>query len=494
MNLIIKKATLVILCFISCAACKQHPAKRNNIIDGLVTIKHNRLVLNTVGFNFSVGAPATKFPMPALHSFVSASYNGLWLFIGGKKNGFHGTSNNPPPFRAITANDSIWVVDFAGQKSWAVPVPTAYYYALTASNSAFCQSANSLYLCGGFTRDSTSSPVFNATSNMFIEFDLAGLVQYVQSGGSAPALSQVITKAVNSPYVQVTGGELLKVNSNFYLIGGQNYNSAYSSGVTGIYTNAVRRFALQQSSGTWVIADTASVVDPVNLHRRDLNVVPYSINGHQSAILYGGVFTPQDQAYLNPVDISGLETGQVKVRVDSMQQQVNQYACAKATLSFGSKFPVITAFFGGITYQEYDPKSGKLVIGDGGVPMPFSNLISMSFQYSSFLPVEYIQLPPAAPLLPAYLGANARFIPLPQYTLNNHPNMLDGNKIVNNLSDSSSVMIGYIYGGIISLGPTSGTTAKGYVATYANPRLYQVYLNAGGSQNGKRLASAKKSR
>ena len=34
--------------------------------------------------------------------------------------------------------------------------------------------------------------------------------------------------------------------------------------------------------------------------------------------------------------------------------------------------------------------------------------------------------------------------------------------------------VGYMYGGILSDGPTSGTTPNGYVNTYANPVLYSV--------------------
>jgi hypothetical protein len=472
--------TYIILCGLAVLSGCNKPAWRSaaqKLEDSAVVVKNKKLVLSSSFFNFSVNQVPAGFPLPALHSFASASYNGLWIFIGGVKNGFHGRTNSPPPFKSHIANDSIWVVDFVNKQSWGVPVPQQYFYQLTATNPQYCQSDTSLYFCGGFVRTDSSSARFNSTSSMLFEFNLANLVQYVQSGGSSPSFGQVITKAISSPYLQVAGGEMLRGNGNFYLIGGQNYNTVYSTGANGIYTNAVRKFNLQQINGAWTVADTVSVTDPVNLHRRDMNVIPYDNSGRLSAILYGGVFTAKDQAYLNPVTISGLDTGQPVVSVaDSMQQMVNQYTSAKATINFGPRYPVVTALLGGISYEEFNPDSNKLVIGDGPVPMPFSNLVSIIFKYQSFLPLEYIQLPPAAPLLPAYIGSNAQFIPLPQFALAGHPDMLDGEQIINAIN-GPTLLIGYIYGGILSLGPTSGTTPNGYIATYANPNLYAVYLN-----------------
>ena len=455
--------------------CNQNAVKTGNrLLDRLPVVKNNKLAMGSFPLTFTVSPPPDSFAMPALHSFADANYNGLWVFIGGKKNGFHGTSNNPPPFRATTANDSIWVIDFAGKHSWGVPVPAAYYLALTASNPQFCQTANSLYMCGGYTRTDISKKLFNTTSNYFFEFNLPALIQYVQSGGAAPSLSQVITKVIKSPYVQVTGGELLHVNDYFYLIGGQNYDAIYSSGRTGIYTNAVRKFNVQRSPSSWIISDTLSVIDTVNLHRRDMNVVYYPNNS--LAVLYGGVFTAKDEAYLTAVTIGGLASGKPVIMVDSTQQIVNQYTCAKANIVFGIPYPTMTVLFGGITYKEYNPQTGKLVIGDHGVPMPFSNIVSMIYKLPALSLLEYIQIPPNAPLLPQYMGSNGLFIPLPQYLLAGHNDMLDARKIAGAMT-GPSIMIGYIYGGIISMGPTSGTTVNGYVATYANPILYQVYLN-----------------
>lgn len=462
------------------SACTQTIKTKGQIsVDSLVSIKDGQLVNNNLGFNFSVIAPDTNFAVPALQSTVSAFYNGLWVFMGGRKNGFHGKANNPPPFKSTTANDSIWVIDFANKKTWGVPVPANYYFQLTASNAAFCQSGTSLYFCGGFTRTDTGAKYSNTTSAYFFQLNLLKLVSYVQTGGNTPNFNQVVTKVIQSPFLQVSGGEMLLDNGHFYLLGGQNYDKFYGAGYSGKYTNAIRKFDLVPTGSSWTIGNTINLADTVNLHRRDLNVMQYSYMGIDKARIYGGVFTPQDCAYLHPISITGLAGGQPAITVDSMTQYTNQYSSAKATLVFGANANLyITAILGGITYEEYNSKTQKLQIGDQGIQMPFSNLVSIIIKYRELPPIEYIQTPTHDdPLMPGYIGANGTFIPLLQYMIGGHPGLLNGQKIVDQFNRQSKVLIGYIYGGIISLGPTSGTNAQGHVATYASAIVYQVYLN-----------------
>lgn len=429
-------------------------------------------------FQFNIETDTLSFKIPALQSCATATYNGLWIFIGGRKAGLHGFTNSPPPFKTVTANDSIWVVDLQNATVTGVPVPTIYASYLSATNQANYQVGDNLYLCGGYTALSKGSTSFNTTSDYFFEINLPALVQYVQSGGATPVLNQVFTKVIQSPYVQVTGGQMMVVNNNYYLIGGQNYNGVYTVGLNGQYTNAIRKFTLDSSNNVWSIADTASLMDTVNLHRRDLNLVPVIANGNDSilATIYGGVFTKKDLAYLNPVYISGLDAGKPAIKADTVQQKVNQYSCA--TISVGYKNENIiynqSAFLGGITYMQYDTAEQKLVIGDGISAMPFSNLISSMFTDGSTFSYEDVQLPPQQ-MLPGYLGSNATFFPLPQYLMDNNSNVLDLKKIFGN-STTESVFIGYMYGGIQSDAATSFSPVKSF-KTYANTTLYKVFIS-----------------
>jgi hypothetical protein len=447
-------------------------------IDAVQLSKHRNAVDDTSNyfpFYYTLEPVQLQCYIPALQSFVYAQYNGLWIFIGGEKKGFHGTASFPPPFQSKVANDSIWVIDVNRQQSWSVAVPAALSTILCATNSEYTQLDSLLYMCGGFTRTKTNDKVFNNTSNNFLEINLNSLVNFVQSGGSSMPFGSVITKQVQDPYVQVTGGTLMYNNNYFYLIGGQNYNTAYNAGVTGVYTNAIRRFSLQNQNGAWVIADTASLIDTVNLHRRDMNLVPGPGQGFIDAVLYGGVFTKNDLAYRNAVFISGLSTANPSIALDTSIQRVNQYSCAVASYADTNFNIVLSSFFGGITHEMYDKDSGKLVVGDHGVAMPFSNITSTMVSDSYQESVEFIQVPPIGPLLPGYIGANAIFIPAPEFTMKSRPRLLDLAKI--NADTTLKNQVGYLFGGIVSMGPTSGTTPDKFVPTFANPVLYKVYLN-----------------
>jgi hypothetical protein len=101
--------TYIILCGLAVLSGCNKPAWRSaaqKLEDSAVVVKNKKLVLSSSFFNFSVNQVPAGFPLPALHSFASASYNGLWIFIGGVKNGFHGRTNSPPPFKSHIANDS----------------------------------------------------------------------------------------------------------------------------------------------------------------------------------------------------------------------------------------------------------------------------------------------------------------------------------------------------------------------------------------------------
>lgn len=425
-------------------------------------------------FTINITREAINYYLPALQSYALATYQDMWVMIGGLKIGFHGTSNNPPPFLSNYANDSIWVIDPIHGASYGVPVPQQYWNSLSVTNAQYYQSGNDFYLCGGYTVSDPGQKQLNTTSDYFFKINIPNLIQYVKSGGNTPGLNEVFPVVFESDFIQVSGGELLKTNDNFYLIGGQNYQGVYTLGGNGKYTNAIRSFNLIQNQSVWNLTNRKSLVDSVNLHRRDFNLVPYiNSDGLTDAIIYGGVFTSKDLSYLNPVYIGGLSSGNPSIHVGGTQQQCNQYTCAGISFYISPYLPRLYGFIGGITYKEYDAGKNGLVTGDNGVPMPFSNLVDFMVTDGD-TSIELVQLPPQT-LLPGYLGSNASFVPLPQYLMDGYLNILDLNKIFT--GSYSNIKIGYLCGGILSDGPTSGTTPKGFVNTYANPVLYSVNVS-----------------
>jgi hypothetical protein len=472
---------IAILLFFSGCGTADVSQKQQTGQDTLEILKRSPSLPNLFSDSFSLRYTIKKDTLdnffPAIQSFAAGEHNGLWIFIGGEKNGFHGRVSNPVPFPSNQANDSIWVIDFLNRKSWSAAVPPAWSILLSATNACYCQVGDSLYYCGGYTKRSGTDRNFNFTSDHFLEINLGNLVQYVQSGGRGISFNQVITKTIRDSFAQVTGGSLVYANGFFSLIGGQNYQDIYAAGVTGDYTNAIRVFSLKKlSSGQWSIVKKNIFTDSANLHRRDMNLVYLSGNNHPEAILYGGVFTGKNEAFRNTVFIDGLSTGNPVIQVDTMNQNANQYSCANITFSGNEHGPVLTSFFGGISYVRYDQISGQLRIGDNGISMPWSNLVSsMITNHGNSASKEIIQIPPEGQLLPAYMGANAAFIPIEKYRVAGCAQVLDLARVIKDAKESET-LVGFIYGGIISLGPTSGTNENGFVPTFSNPDLYQVYL------------------
>ncbi len=447
----------------------------------LAEITENLFQEESTLFSISLSPVQTDYHLPAMHSFAFATYEGMWIVLGGQVAGFHGTADDPPPFMRSIANDSLWLIDPVNGASYSVPVPAQFQPALTVTNPQYYQEGETLYVCGGYTVSDATQPRFNTTSNYLVGVNLPNYLQYVQSGGQAPAADQVFQIALQDDFVRVTGGALMIVNDYFYLVGGQNFEGVYTVGSTGDYTNAIRSFTLEQNGSDWSLGTIDSLVDTVNLHRRDFNLVPYlSSGGLQEAIILGGVFTPEDLSYNNPVYITGLATGTPAITVGLSEQSCNQYSCAVACMWIAPQVEgMIYALLGGITYKQYSPATNGLVIGDNGVPMPFSNLVDFIVSDTDTL-VELVQTPPQ-PLLPGYLGTNAAFIPIPQFVTDSYPNILDLSKVF--MDTTTAATIGYLFGGILSEGPTSGTTANGIVRTYANPVLYSVDLSLDGNQN-----------
>ncbi|MCS5491301.1 hypothetical protein [Algoriphagus limi] len=416
------------------------------------------------------------FWMPELQSPVYATIGEQWVLFGGRKSGLHNMAKDPPAFPNLMANDSIWVVDFANKKSTGVPIPMPYFHQLSGSSMLHYQEGETLYASGGYTSDGTDS-VSNWTSDYFFEINVPNLIQYVLSEGANPTLDQIFTKVIRDPFLQVTGGEMMVANGNFYLIGGQNYKGSYLPGNTGDYTSAVRRFRLAQEGTSWAISDTLSVIDSAKLHRRDYTLAEVITPGPDSlgAVIYGGVFTRQGLGYRSPVYLNDLGSGNPDVTLDEQTlQKANFYSAAQvdAVMAFGEFRVSRISILGGITYMVYDPNSGQLAAPDS-IPLPFSNLISTYYTNGEDETIELVQTPPQAQM-PGYLGANAVFFPLPSLLYGEAASIIDLNKVFEG-DPSGPVLVGYMYGGIDSpvQNPMGGNSNYN---TSVNSKLYGVYM------------------
>ena len=491
MNLLKKNLlTLLVGLLLLCQACSTSNVKKNAETVPPTALQQKALDLFEISSADSLPADfiqtnlqelSVDFHLPAIQSPVSAMYEGKWILFGGRKSGLHSMNNDPPAFPNRQVNDSIWVIDPVNQTSQGMVVPARYFKFLTASSQQYFQDGETLYVVGGFTFSDSTSKVSNWTSDFFHEINLPNLIQYVATQGQSPSLDQVITKEIEDPFLQLTGGEMFVTDDNFYLVGGQNYIGAYIPGNNGIYSSAIKKFRITQSGADWVLSDTLTVRDTVNLHRRDYNLAEVITPDADSlaVVVYGGVFTKNGLGYRSPVYLSELASGSPQITVDRQTlQKVNLYSSAKvqSMLAFGDYRINRIVLLGGITYMAYDPDSNALVVPEFFNALPFSDLISSYYTNGKDQTIELVQLPPNE-LMPGYLGSNAIFFPLPELLYGNSISIIDLNKVFPD-PVTGPVLVGYFYGGIESPVPNT-TTPGGNYSTKTNSKLYGVYFTLG---------------
>lgn len=394
---------------------------------------------------------------PFLQSFAWARKGNKILLIGGRIQGFHGRTGTNI-FPAKKANGSLWVIDLSDFSFHELALDKTYPQNLQffSSNMEFCQDGDTLYLVGGYGPATAVSTQSNHTFDRIVALSVSRTIRIVESLNTND-FSSALLASVSSPFLKVAGGELIKNNGTFYLAFGQDFEGPYNAGRTGNYTSAVRQFRL--SGG--VIADTSSYIDTINLHRRDLPLATVVQPGGLFYAALGGVFTKADDGFANPVYIM---PSPFSVRVDTLQQMTNNYDCAIVSIYDPASTASINVLLGGIGKYQYDTIKRQWQHGDGYMLLPFVKTITQ-MQFQNAMMKQYIQLPPQEPELPDFIGANAVFFP--------HTGLLNGNVIDYSKIVADTTSIGYLYGGIRSLRPTSNEAYP----TSLNKTIYEVFLN-----------------
>ncbi len=404
---------------------------------------------------------AQNQPAPALQAFAFAEDSGDWLILSGRKNGYHGLFGANSTFPSRLANDSMWVVNLAANKAWGVPIPAQYKYALSATNPAFYQDGNTLYLIGGYGSNCPQD-----TDNCYQTFPQLTAIQVKETiqaikTGTSTGLEKYIS-SLTDERLRVTGGELMNLNGNFYLVMGQNYKGKYTGGNQGNYTNQIAKFNISFQNNKLSIANYQVFTDP-RFHRRDLHVMPaIRANGQKGITVYGGVFTEQNNsAWVNPVYIN--ETGgQTVISYEAdFSQQVNQYQSAVLLMYSAQSQVMLSTILGGISL--YKKVNNQLVIDNN---LPFSNLANTLVHYNSGKTFEFVM----NDTLPALLGTSGIFIPTrATIKAGNSKEIIDYDQLPRN----AKTLVGYIYGGILATAPKSDA----YHPTYANRQIYEVYVS-----------------
>ena len=388
--------------------------------------------------SYSITLEEVDMPsFPALQSFVIGTTETEWLVIGGRTDGLH--RRQPwAAFQPEGGNTQIYVLNptsgdvwSAGLGSLTIPLQEQ----LQSTNMEFFDSEEHLVIIGGYGYSPTIDD--HITFPYLTRVDKLELIQAVKDGSDITSYFQQI----EDDRFRVTGGYLGRINDEYLLVGGQDFEGRYNPmgpdhgpGFSQEYTNAIQRFTISDDGTNIGVANWQITVDSLELHRRDYNLVPQVFpDGTFGYTAFSGVFQyDMDLPWLNTVDI--VETGyQV---VPGFNQYLNQYHTAHAALYDPMSKKMTTLFFGGIA-QYYLNEQGDLVQDDN---VPFVKTISAVSRDANGNITETI-----AGGMMDYLGTSAEFIPDPE-----HLQFAQGILDISEWEEGQVQEIGYIVGGIQS--------------------------------------------
>lgn len=414
--------------------------------------------------------------MPGLQAFAWGQHDGEWLLIGGRTDGLH----QRQPFAAFLAadnNTAAYVVNPQTEQVWSATLttlPTAVYMQLQSTNMEFQQVGDMLYIIGGYGYSTVAAD--HITHPRLTAVQVPNMIAAIKTG--QPAAAHV--RSIVDNRMEVTGGYLGMLGDTCLLVGGQRFVGRYNPmgpdfgpGFIQQYTNAIRRFRISDDGTSLGITDYEQVVDTVNLHRRDYNLVAQVFpDGSWGYTAFSGVFQyGANTPWLNTVDIDA--NGYTVV--PGFEQLLNQYHGAHLAAYDAMANRMSSVFFGGIGRYYFD--ANDQLIDDASVP--FVNTISRVQREANGAMAEA-----AIGEMPALLGASAEFIKVPGV-----PEVFDGIIALEALQ-GDTVLAGHIVGGIQSSAQNIFFVNNG-TQSDATARVFRVLLvqdNATGLDEGSPIA------
>ena len=413
------------------------------------------------GFKLSL----EEWPMPdapGVQSFALGRHNGYWLVLGGRRDGLH----RPQPFAAfdpVGHNVELFVLDPEAKQVWkqgleGFPVPLLEQ--LQSTNMQFLQRDSTLYLIGGYAYSSSKEDF--TTFPLLTAVDVPACIRAMMAGQAAAPHFRFL----EDERMRVTGGQLGLLDGEFFLVGGQDFEGVYNPigpdngpGFFQAYTNAIRRFRIDDNGTQLSIRDYAATVDSLLLHRRDYNMVEQLFpGGQQGFTLFSGVFQYNENIpWLNLVDVTGNGYREVPV----FEQLYSHYHSAKMPIYDSQTGRMHTVFFGGMA-RYYPLPTGGLM---DDLNVPFVKTISRVTRFPNDSLVEY----DTGLRMPGFLGATAEFI----HAMGN-PYL--GSEILDLAGlPLGRHFVGYIYGGLECQEENIFFSSTG-VESWASNKIFKVYL------------------
>jgi hypothetical protein len=437
---------------------------------------------------------SAEFPdAPHLHSFAFAQWEGKWVFIGGRTNGYHAVGGGPADFMRAEANTAVWVVDTTVHPAKTYHVELKLLPAThaviqdqwSAAASLWTQSADKLYIAGGYGQNAAGEWLtYPILSVVALPELIAGVVK-----GALPAHAIRFTKSAE---VQASGGQLVKIpGGDFYLAMGHIFTGSYSAfeangehntaPASQTYLEEIRQLKITEGLHGGLSVAVVRRYQDAEFHRRDLNIVEVLSSKGVGFVALGGVFTPKDQSiFTKPVMF---HPGESPDSSSTFQQQMNSYESARLLLYEPSQHRMYVTLFGGISGSYFDfeknafrefPKQGTKSSATYLDGMQWSDQVSTLAFTNDIAVREWVHERP----LPAFLGTSAVFIPLPEVArAQPETRIIDLSKL-----HGRRTLVGYIYGGIQAFpyafpyGKSAPPYNAGAVSSKASGMILRVYV------------------
>jgi hypothetical protein len=429
-----------------------------------------------------------------LQSFAWATWQGKWVFIAGRTNGYHGLGGGDTDFDRPQANQRIWVVDPSTSPAGVFSTPVSVLPDRLAavrdqwmsSNPLHFQAGDTLYIAGGYGKNSNGEYV---TYPVLSSVNLPSLIDGVVKGKD---MFSAGIAHVESPLVQSTGGELLKLDDgNFYLMMGHVFMGRYSEfeangekntpKVWQSYVGEIRKLKVNRVKDSLSVTLIEQYKNP-EFARRDFNGAFRILPDGKTlgAAVYGGVFTADQTSFSKPIYLSAKEAPVVD---NGFDQKMSAYTCAKLLLFDPAGRVMYTTFFGGISRWLWNYTSQAFVqapiVGDKSKSayqdgMPWIDQIS-TLASGAKGTSEFVQ---PANRLPAYLGTNMAFLPVPGFK------RVREEAPVFDLAQfrGKRTLVGYLFGGVRAFPKQfpyredSTSYNSGNVPTKPSNMILKVYL------------------
>ncbi len=396
--------------------------------------------------------------LPGLHSYAYGQHDGKWLLIGGRRDGLHARQ----PFNAFPENHNnldVFVVDVENNDLWTGSLNdlnTGMKEQLQSTNLNFYQSADTLYIIGGYSY--AASAADHMTPPKMTSLIVSEVIEAVIDNRTIEPYFQQIEDDVFAN----TGGQMGKIGDYFYLIGGHRFDGRYNPmgnpTYTQTYKTGIQKFKIKNTHGQLSFSDYSFTEDPVHLRRRDYNLVPQIFpNKEEGYMISAGVFQINaDLPFLYPVDIT--ENGYTPIT--DFNQYLSHYHGAKTAIYDENANVMHNLFYGGMSQYYYE--NGELVQDDN---VPFVSTISRVSRDADGNLKEY-QMPVD---MPGLKGAGSEFIP------NLDAPYTDKKVLKINEVTEDSVLLGHIFGGIQTelRNPFSNNRTN---QTSADASLFEVWL------------------